>query len=121
MARRTAKQWARLVARWKRSGLRAGEFGAKVGVDAHSLHWWSWSLRKREAIEDAPTAPTESVPAFLPVHLVEAVLPREQAAPLARGGVEIVVDERHAVRVSPGFDEETLLRVLGLLRDSEPR
>lgn len=120
MARRTAKQWARLVERWKRSGLSAGEFGAKVGVDAHSLHWWRWSLRKRGAMGDAPTAPTEAVPAFLPVHVVEAALPRE-AAPPARSGVEIVVDERHVVRVSPGFDEETLLRVLGLLRDAESR
>ncbi|WP_420814238.1 IS66 family insertion sequence element accessory protein TnpA [Polyangium fumosum] len=76
MARRTAKQWARLIARWKRSGLRAGEFGAKVGVDVRSLHGWRWSLRQRETIEDTPTAPGESVPAFLPVHLVEAPSPQ---------------------------------------------
>jgi hypothetical protein len=65
MVRRTAKQWAGLVARWKRSGLSAGEFGASVGVDAHSLHWWRWALRKREAMRDVSTTPTESVPAFL--------------------------------------------------------
>ncbi|MDI1431811.1 hypothetical protein QHF89_20110 [Polyangium sorediatum] len=33
MARRTAKQWARLVAGWQDSGLTAGEFGAKVKVE----------------------------------------------------------------------------------------
>jgi hypothetical protein len=119
MVRRTAKQWARLVARWKRSGLSAGEFGASVGVDAHSLHWWRWALRKREAMKDVSTSPTESIPAFLPVHVVEPPLPMEKPAPLTRGAVEIVVDDRHAVRVGPGFDEDTLRRVLGLLRDVE--
>jgi hypothetical protein len=119
MARRTAKQWAWLVARWKRSGLSAGEFGATVGVDAHSLHWWRWALRKREAMRDAPTTPTESVPAFLPVHVVEPPLPLEKAASLACGAVEIVIDDRHAVRVGPGFHEDTLRRVLGLLREAE--
>jgi len=119
MARRTAKQWARLIARWKRSGLSAGEFGAKVGVDAHSLHWWRWSLRKREAMQETPTAPTDSVPAFLPVRVVDTPLPLQQHPPPVRGSVEIVVDDRLAVRVGPGFDEDTLLRVLDLLRETE--
>jgi hypothetical protein len=120
MARRTAKQWGRLVARWKRSGLSAGEFGARAGVDARSLHWWSWALRKREAMRDDGIVPSESAPAFLPVHVVEHPLPMEdKAAPLGCGVVEIVVGHRHAVRVGPGFDEETLRRVLGLLRETE--
>ena len=72
-------------------------------------------------MQEVPTAPTESVPAFLPVHVVGTTLPLQHDAPPARCGVEIVVDERHAVRVGPGFDEETLLRVLGLLRDTESR
>jgi hypothetical protein len=46
MARRKAAEWFGLVARWKRSGKTAEEFGAEEGGDGRSLHWWSWALRK---------------------------------------------------------------------------
>jgi hypothetical protein len=121
MARRTAKQWARLVARWQDSGLTAGEFGAKVKVEPRSLHWWRWALRKRGGMREDSTSTLESLPAFLPVHIVERppVTP-ENAPPAPRGPVEIVVDGRHTVRVGPGFDADTLRRVLELLGEAEP-
>ena len=121
MARKTAKQWARLVARWKRSGLSAGEFGVKVGVDARRLHWWSWALRKRDGIRDSTPAPTEVIPTFLPVHLVEPPVPLESAPPPAQNPVEIVVDERLSIRVASGFDEETLRRVIDLVASTTGR
>lgn len=120
MARRTAEQWSKLVARWKRSGKTAEEFGAEAGVDARSLHWWRWALRKREAKQDARVKPGEPLPAFLSVRLVErpAALAKTPA-PLPGGPVEILVDDRHAVRVRAGFDEATLRRVLDILRTEE--
>lgn len=117
MARRTAKQWARLVARWQDSGLTAGEFGAKVKVEPRSLHWWRWALRKRGAMREDSTPMLGSLPAFLPVHVVEHPVPSENAP---TGPVEIVVDDRHTVRVGPGFDADTLRRVLELLGEAEP-
>lgn len=119
MARKTAKQWARLVTRWQDSGLTAGEFGAKVKVDPHSLHWWRWALRKRGLLREAPIDTHESLPAFLPVHVVERPAARENAPPVPHGPVEIVVGGRHTVRVGPGFDADTLRRVLELLGHAE--
>lgn len=120
MARRTAKQWARLVTRWQDSGLTAGEFGARVEVDPRSLHWWRWALRKRGALREVPSVKLESLPAFLPVHVVERPIPPENAPPAPRGPVEIVVDGRHTIRVGPGFDADTLRSVLELLGEAEP-
>lgn len=42
--RRTKAWWERTVARWRRSGQRAEEFAASVGVRAGTLQWWSWRL-----------------------------------------------------------------------------
>ena len=44
--RRTAGDWSKLVAMWKRSGLSAPVFGAREGVSPRSLYWWRWKLGK---------------------------------------------------------------------------
>jgi transposase len=115
MARRTARQWSRLVARWKRSGLSAREFGVKARVDYRSLHWWSWALGKREVQKNERTTLIEDAPAFLPVHIAQHDARSEQRSAGLGEPIEIVVDGRLAVRVGPGFDEDTLMRVLDLL------
>ncbi|MRG98174.1 hypothetical protein GF068_40625 [Polyangium spumosum] len=61
----------------------------------------------------------ESHPAFLPVHVVERPVAPENAPPAPLGPVEIVVDGRHTIRVGPGFDADTLRRVLDLLGEAE--
>lgn len=119
MARRKAAEWSILVARWKRSGKTAEEFGAEVGVDGRSLHWWRWALSKRGASENATVTPDEVMPSFLPVRVVERAVPMQRGSALPGGAVEIIIDDRHAVRVSPGFDEATLRRVLDVLRMAE--
>ena len=119
MARRKASEWFALVLRWKRSGKTAEEFGVEEGVDGRSLHWWSWALRKREAARSAAVTLDEPMPAFLPVRVVARADAAETMTAPPCGGVEIIVDERHAVRVGPGFDEVTLRRVLGVLRTAE--
>jgi hypothetical protein len=119
MARRKAAEWSDLVMRWKRSGKTAEQFGAAAGVAARSLHWWNWALRKREALQSDLMPSSAPVAAFLPVRVVERADATEVMTSLPCGAVEIVVDERHAVRVGPGFDEATLRRVLGVLRSAE--
>jgi transposase len=117
MSKRSSAEWARLVSRWKRSGQTAEEFAGKVGVKASSLRWWSWALGKRRSRNhEEPSVATEPVPAFLPVHVVSRDAPHE---PSASAPLEIIVDDRLTVRVGAGFDEDTLIRVLDLLRRTE--
>src|SRR5713101_2228892 len=44
MGQTSRETWAKRVARWKASGLRAKEFGAKFGIKPKSLEWWKWRL-----------------------------------------------------------------------------
>jgi transposase len=120
VARRNAAQWAELVAKWKRSGLTAKKFGAREGVRPKSLSWWSWRLGRSEVISDESAASKTALPAFLPVHVVE----REFGAMSTNSPdrhVDILVDERSTVRVLPGFDEQTLRRVLNVLSEKVAR
>ena len=104
----TAKTWQKRVARWRSSGETAAVFGAREGVRANTLLWWSSKL-KRDAATPARSA---SVPM---VQLVRV--------PSRSRGLGVVVDlpeARARVMIEPGFDRETLAVVLEMLRP-EPR
>ena len=53
-----------------------------------------------------------AVPAFLPVRVVQAVAGSEASD---RSGVEIVIGAGRRVVIGPGFDSETLRRVVAVL------
>jgi hypothetical protein len=42
------EEWAKRVERWRDSGLTTAEFAAEVGINAKTLTYWAWTL-KREA------------------------------------------------------------------------
>ena len=107
----------RILSRWERSGLSAALFGPRVGLNASTLYSW-----RRAASPGAnPALRGDAARAFL-----ELVTPPSGGAahPATRShaGVEILLrhlcepDEQLAVRLHPGFDSTTLLRVLDALR-----
>jgi hypothetical protein len=63
--RRKAAEWKRLVEDWRASGESAEAYGARAGVRAKTLAWWSSELARRGRV----TKPVERAPAvtFLPV------------------------------------------------------
>lgn len=104
MTETTKVTWQKRVARWKASGETAAAFGAREGVRANTLLWWSSRL-KREAGTAARSAP---------VRMVQLV-----RAPSSSRGSGVIVDlpdARARVMVEPGFDRETLGVVLEMLR-----
>lgn len=109
MARETREQWEARVRRWQRSGLDAASFAAREGVKAQQLRWWRWQLglgpRTRRAAEK---------PQF-----VEVVLEGRSESPVSARGeaeLELVIGQRR-VLVRPGFDVESLRRVLAVLEE----
>jgi hypothetical protein len=44
--RASRDEWRRPVDRWKDSGLTAKEFAAKTGINAGTLQFWSYKLRR---------------------------------------------------------------------------
>jgi len=45
--RRTAEEWASIVACWRKSGLSAREFAGEQGLAPKSLIWWGSELSRR--------------------------------------------------------------------------
>lgn len=92
-------QAAKHVEAWAASGKSVEAFAAEHQLPAQRLRYW----QKRVAAGTSARAGSEA-PALLPVRVM-----RGSPAP-----VELVLSDRCVVRVSHGFDEETLLRVVTL-------
>lgn len=105
--RRSWKEWASLIERWKRSGLTAKQFAERAGVSWRTLSWWKWRLGSGTASRGVPSAGMEMVP-------VQVVASQPEAPEAAETAVELVVDGI-VVRVRRGFDDDTLARVLDVL------
>jgi len=48
--------WSKRVARWKASGETAAAFGAREGIKASTLRWWSSMLQREHTIGAASTS-----------------------------------------------------------------
>jgi len=116
MGRRSASEWAKVVGRWRRSGLTARTFAEKAGVNASTLSYWAWRLgkvaapTKRSKREKEP--PTRSRAPQRSLQLVE--LPSSMM-PSSSSTLEVALGGDVSVRVPVGFDPETLTRVVRAL------
>jgi hypothetical protein len=82
------------------------EFCQRAGINPGTLSWWKWKLSREEAAveteEDASTS----------VEFVE--IKRDELMAGGYGRIELVVAGVE-VRVSEGFDEDTLARLVDVL------
>jgi hypothetical protein len=134
MARRRlrAAEWAVLIEEWQQSGLKLPEFCRQRGLSRGTMQGWVYKPALKRAIEAArregpdktvktsrerpPVEPSPS-PAFLPVHFAEVSAPT--LPPTVRAAIEVVLGGGRRVAVGPGFDEQTLRRVVAVL-ESRP-
>ena len=87
----------RLLARRERRGLTYGELSRQTGIPAGTLGWWSARLRRAGlAGRRAPFVEVQVAPDRSGVSQV----------------LEVVLASGHRVQVRPGFDEETLQRLV---------
>ena len=93
--RRTDQQKHALVEAWRRSGLSCERFAREHGISANSLRAWQLAF---------------TVPAFLPVRVVES-----QLAVPAPALVVQLAGSGHRVEVPGGFDAATLRRLVDAL------
>lgn len=101
--------WRRQLQRWKKSGLAKSAFSRREGLAPSVLAWWDREIRRRDLgrrranrREKPPPSPS-----FIPVKVIDP--------PMGAGAALEVVRGAHVVRVRPGFDPETLRRVLAVL------
>jgi transposase len=96
--------WRQVLARWRRSGLSVRAFCRAEGVSEPAFYWWR---RRLDQVD-------HKKPAFLPVHVVA-----DEARETATGGIEVVLANGRCLRVGPGFDPDTLVKVVDLLEAGE--
>lgn len=113
MARTPREIWAKRVERWQSSELTAKEFAAEIGVNAHTLAHWKWLLGR-----GAARSPAEGRRRHRREVVRFTELKVEPTAIFSASPIEIVVDGGLVIRVDRQFDEDTLRRVLGIVRVS---
>jgi hypothetical protein len=113
MARTPREVWAKRVERWRASDLTAKEFAAEIGVNDRTLTYWKWILGKEAAARPPARRRRggEDVVKFTELAV-------EPTALMSGSPIEIVVEQGLVIRVDRQFDEDTLRRVLGVVRVS---
>jgi transposase-like protein len=114
-----AEFWKLVVAEWQESEISVREFCKNNGLSEPSFYSWRRELKKREkeasgkAMQGAGKQPIRNSakpPIFIPLSL-KAETERQ---PEAKPDIEVIVGQ-HSIRIQPGFDSETLGRVLAVI------
>jgi hypothetical protein len=107
--RRSAAEWARVVADWKRSGLDCKAFAASRGIKSGTLSWWQWRLRRGASSADT-------------LRLVKVDVAPEPVDQVALGVARCsweLATARGVLRVHEGIGEAALDAVLVALVDRD--
>lgn len=99
-------EWRKRVQRWKESGLSAKEFAAEVGINAGTLQFWRYKLKRADCVPGRRTPRSLSAATILP-SLVEVRAPLA-AAPAIDQRFEIELANGRRVRVGRDFDADSL-------------
>ena len=108
--------WPNLIAQWRLSGLTQVEFCSRRGLSLPSFRYHLYKPSCRSAsIGPPPAAATDGTPLFLPVVCSPAPQQTGLLAPPA-SSIEVILADGLRVAVAPGFDPQTLRRVVDVLR-----
>jgi lambda repressor-like predicted transcriptional regulator len=116
------ERWADVVSEWRASGLSQREFCLRRGISDRALNNWLYKSPYRERVAQILAARSQGdhqaeTPRFMPVSVVAATEDTE-AKSLATP-IEVVLQSGLRIAVTPGFDAETLRRVVSVL-ESRP-
>jgi hypothetical protein len=101
--------WRRTLRQWRRSGLPVRAFCRLHDLPEPHFYFWRRTLDERD--RTTPTfVPVQVVPEPIPVNLGEG----------QRSGLELLLAGGRVLRVHPGFDADTLRRLLVFLEGPRP-
>jgi hypothetical protein len=95
--------WRQVLARWRSSGLSVRAYCELHRISQPSFYWWRRETSRRDSAR----------PQFLPVRVVpDAVAPDG-----GDGAIDVILANQRCLRVRPGFDRATLVRLLDALEN----
>jgi hypothetical protein len=96
--------------RWEESGLSLRSFGKQEKISYGQLQYWRRKLRREEA--ETSGAPRRRDPSgWAPIRVIGGLIPQDTGAE----GFEVRLANGLGVRVSRGFDEDELRRLVLVL------
>jgi hypothetical protein len=110
-------RWAGLVRRWRRSGQTGREFAQSAGVNAGTLAYWAWRLKRETTGTSGGKVKrrTRSLCASVrDTSFVELIVDRQEDA---RFLLELGDGQR--LRIPAAFDADALKRLLVALREAQ--
>jgi hypothetical protein len=112
------EDWADVVSQWRASGLSQKEFCRRRDISDRALNNWLYKSPYRERVARILAARSQDkldaeTPRFLPVAVLSATPEADSQASCAT--IEVVLPSGPRIAVSPGFDAETLRRVVAVL------
>lgn len=113
--------WRDRMQRYERSGLTIRQFCEQEDLAVHRFRWWRCELKRREAKSvrkrkpprqttrtgRAPQRRSAAAGKFVPVQVISTAH--------TKAAIEVVVDQRLRIAVSPGFDPGLLVDVIRAL------
>lgn len=102
--RRSAAQWAQLLASWDPSTKSPAEFARHLGVSRGTLAWWRWRLKDSSSLTTAGGGEA--------LRFVQVEVAPESGVEAAGSAWEFTSAAGHTLRVQGGIDAEHLRLVL---------
>lgn len=107
--RTSAEEWQKRVERWRDSGLPAEQFAAELGINAGTLKFWGYKLKKSKRDAAGVPAPANKArrapaPSFVEVRTTTGV-----------SAFEVELGNGRRVHVPTDFDVDALGRLLSVL------
>jgi lambda repressor-like predicted transcriptional regulator len=114
------EQWADVITHWRASGLSQKEFCRRREISDRTLNNWLYKSPYRERVARILAARSQTkldaeAPRFLPVAVLSASTDTDSHPDWAT--IEVVLKSGPRIAVRPGFDAETLRRVVAALED----
>jgi hypothetical protein len=112
------EQWADVITQWRASGLSQKEFCRRRDISDRALNNWLYKSPYRERVTRILAARSQDkldaeTPRFLPVAVLSTT--RDTDSRASHATIEVVLPSGPRIAVTPGFDAETLRRVVAAL------
>ncbi|MGZ3489823.1 MAG: IS66 family insertion sequence element accessory protein TnpA [Isosphaeraceae bacterium] len=107
-------RWSALLNDFQRSGLTHAEFCHRRGISIHSFRKRLYHARTPKPAPTDERSSAGNTPHFLPVTILPDPTP---AIGATQHALELIVPNGRRIAVAPGFDPQTLRRLLTVVED----
>jgi transposase len=107
--RANREEWQQRLVRWSDSGLSAKQFAAETGINAGTLQYWKYKLRKQGG--ELPRTTRRR----LPQPTVSSLIEIRPASATADSRFEIELNNGRRLRLPPSFDASAVKALVVVL------